>query len=220
MRSDSSWKNLFPEDETKIAIRFLCDTWNKVTKTRFPQIHYNLREPNMTQKLHDYLEKFKNNSGLTGNWFNESQMKASTRSTGRIKMDIRYFSNSSPKQLDLTFEFKKLSQSTCAEYYGKNGMGRFVDGDYAVGMPLAIMVGIHLRGNEEVIDTLINSLKSRVKTRLNMVANTYGKCINRPSNVIDSIAEFDTEHIRPKAKSPPKIKSIIIAHIFLDCKAE
>jgi len=218
-RNTHSWEDIFPPDETQSAAKFLVKTWERIAKKAPRTISYTLSEPKITESLHYYLDCFKGESGLTGFWINENQ-KLTKKSKSRIRMDITYFSNASPQQqLQLIFEFKKISQSTLAKYYGKNGMGRFVYGDYALKLPLALMVGLHSKGNKNAVTKSLHASLStgKVASRLKMIFND-GSCVNQPSAAIPSVAEFDTEHKRLPGKAPPATKkTIVIAHIFLDC---
>lgn len=219
MRQRYSWDELIPVEEAHTAAKFLATTWNLVTNLYSDDFQYKRHEPKLTERLHYYLIRFKAKSGLTGFWVNEGQESYVERngSFKKIRKDITYCSNISMR-LELIFEFKKVSKSTLATYRGNQGMRRFIDGNYAPHIPLAVMVGIMLKnGSKDVIQALYSSLsKIKVRSQLQMVSDTSGRYIRRPSEALQAIAEFDTEHIRPPEKAPPN-GTTTIAHIFLFC---
>lgn len=215
-----SWEDLFPSEETKSAALFLVTTWNRIAQAQPIKVRYAEDEPKITEKLCYYLVLFSADSGLTGAWVNEAQnvlLSEEGELLDRIKKDITYFSNASEKRLELIFEFKKFSRSSLAEYRGKNGMCRFVDGNYAINRPLAVMVGILNGKDNTAIDALCNSLsKEKMRIKLMMVEDRNDRCIRRPSEAIPTIAEFDTEHLRPLEKAAQN-STTTLAHIFLTC---
>lgn len=220
MRKRYSWEEMIPVDETHAAARFLKTTWNLIAKSYPKNIRYAKRETALTELLSYHLCRLKAESGLTGFWVNEGQEPYfdDDGNLRRIKKDITYYSNATRLTLELIFEFKKLSRSSLRTYLGKDGMRRFVDGNYAPQKPLAIMVGILLSNKcDDVINTLYNSLsRADVRSKLQMVDDATGRYIRKPSEVVRCIAEFDTEHCRPEDKAPPN-GTTTIAHIFLIC---
>lgn len=217
------WKKIIPPDETSAAAQFLVKIWKDIVRIHPNQLNYQLREPELTEKLSFYLNVFKSESGLTGFWINEDQKTCFDKQgkvVSRVKMDITYFSNSGACTIELVFEFKKLSESSSlTTYCGKQGMRRFVDGDYALRQPLAIMVGLlegKGSGNVIVNDLCKYLSKGRVVSSLQMVSGNNNQYIHRPSIALKSAAEFDTEHLRLAIKSPPN-SNITISHIFLTC---
>ncbi len=215
-----SWEEMIPVEETHAAARFLATTWNLIAKSCPKDIQYAKHEPKLTELLYIYLNRLRAKSGLTGFWVNEAQEPHidDDGELRRIKKDITYYSNASRLRLELIFEFKKLSRSSLATYRGEEGMRRFIDGNYAPQNPLAVMVGIILKGNyEDVIEALYNSLsQADVRGELEMVSDATGRYIRRPSEAVRSTAQFDTEHRRPADKAPPN-GTTTIAHIFLVC---
>jgi hypothetical protein len=214
-----TWEEIIPVEETYAAARFMVATWYLIGKLNPEYIKYEKPEPKLTEMLCHYLKRRHAESGVTGFWVNEDQEPLfEGDSMQRIKKDITYYSNASRFRLELIFEFKKLSQSSISTYRGKDGMRRFVDGNYAPQKPLAIMVGITLKGSfDDVIKALYKSLsRVDVQSELKMVRDSKGRYIRMPSEAVRSIAEFDTEHNRPADKTPPK-GTTTIAHIFLIC---
>jgi len=205
-------------DEITLAAKHLVTVWSSVSMADPKHFKYTSREPDLTERLHSFLVRFSSESGLTGMWINESQdtfysNKGEVR--GRNRKDITYFSNLSGIRLTLVFEFKKLTKSNLATYRGVNGMQRFVDGNYAIGESLAVMVALIKEDRVNTIEALNRSLSQKgVQNELRMVHDGNKKYIRRPSKVFNGIAEFDTEHRRPSEKSPPN-GTTTLAHIFL-----
>jgi hypothetical protein len=210
---------MIPIDETQAAAKFLATTWNLLAKSCPEDITYTKSEPKLTELLSYYLKRLQAASGLTGFWVNEDQEPYFDGDRmRRTKKDITYYSNASKFRLELIFEFKKLSHSSLATYRGRDGMRRFVDGNYAPQKPLAVMVGILLTGGQDdVIMALYNSLSQvAIRSELQMVQDPTGRYIRKPPEAAQSTAEFDTEHRRPADKAPPN-GTTTIAHIFLIC---
>lgn len=221
MRKRYSWDELVPIEETRLAAQYLVDTWNKIAESQPEKIRYSVHEPKLTERLSYYLDKFRADSGLQGFWINEAQEAIyddEAEMADRIRKDITYLSNVS-RRLFLIFEFKKLSKSSRSTYQGVNGMGRFVDGNYGVKQPLAVMVGIVKADSsgQDSIDSLYKSLCVKaIQSNLKMVHDKSGRYVLRPSGAIAGIAEFDTEHRRPPEKAPPN-QTTTLAHVFVRC---
>ena len=219
MRTRSSWDELLPMEEVTLSAKYLISVWSSVSKAYPTHFKYSKREPNLTERLHSFLVKLAPESGLTGKWINEAQdtfYADDGEVADRNKKDITYFSNLSGISLELIFEFKKLSKSSLATYRGFNGMQRFVDGNYGVGIPLAVMVALVKENMVDTIGSINRSLSQKaIQNELKMVHDKSGNYIRHPSNVLLGIAEFDTEHRRPPEKAPPN-GTTTLAHIFLD----
>ncbi len=220
MKRRYSWEEMIPVNETYMAAEFLVKTWKQISNSYPEQTRFARHEPKLTELLCYHLRRLKARSGLTGFWVNEEQEPHldGEGKMGRIKKDITYYSNVSNLPLELVFEFKKLSKSSLATYRGKQGMRRFVDGNYAPQKPLAIMVGIIIKSkSKEVINALYNSLsRTKVNMELQMVSDATGRYIRKPSEAIRSVGEFDTEHRRPADQAPPN-GTTTITHIFIMC---
>lgn len=220
MGTRSSWSELIPLGETRTAAEFLVHTWRKLAKKPPRDFHCGCHEPKLTEMLHLHLTQQQANSGLTGLWINEGQNSYYVNGKiKRIKKDITYFTNATIP-LELIFEFKKLATSSLATYRGEKGMHRFVDGHYAIGKPLAVMVGLIQDDPAIVIGSLETSLLNpKNQEMLHMVISSASHFVRNPSGPLENIAVFDTEHERPTAKAPPN-GTITIAHIFLNCPSQ
>ena len=213
-----SWDDLIPADETRSAVEFLVGIWNRASISNPDKFKYSQGEPKLTERLTIYLSRHQADSGLTGWWVNEPQepMEDEAGDIIRIRKDICYLSNRSEgKRLNLVFEFKKLSQGSYSNYQGESGIKRFVTGDYSKGEPLAFMVAIVRPGNTEAVEGLYRSLMKPAKRRmLQMVQDSKGKYVLRPSEFLPHIIDFETKHNRPPSKAP-RNGTITLGHIFL-----
>jgi len=218
--NNSSWDKLIPADEARVAIEFLDRTWKRLIELQPDKVRYSEHEPKLTERLCSYLSAFRAESGLLGFWGNENQSTFYDENgelENRIKKDIIYQSNVAGNRIELVFEFKKLSRSSVSAYLGKDGMRRFVDGNYSIGQPLALMVGITKDSSKQSVNAICKSLeKPSVRSELEMVPNDVGNYIRRPSVAVEKVAVFDTEHRRSPDKAPYNGK-IILAHMFLEC---
>jgi hypothetical protein len=219
-----TWQAAFPLQESQHAATFLQETWRQLVKNK-PELFYGgQREDKLTEKLSAYLIKLCVGKGhLTGFWGNEDRLPyIDTDSSGltkvkSIRKDITYKSNASTTRLDLIFEFKKMSadKTSVRNYRGKDGMGRFVLGQYAHGQPIAVMVAMLIDNPKTCISMLKKSLLSTAaRDDLRMVSRGENQYVFEPSMMLPNIAHFDTEHNRP-----PEIAAshgtIILSHMFL-----
>lgn len=93
-------------------------------------------------------------------------------------------------------------------------MMRFITGEYSVGEPVAVMVGILTVHRDDCVPPLevwLNS--SDAKTELSI--QPFGGSQTRSPSEFFGSAEFDTEHLRPAGKGPGH-GTIVISHLFLD----
>lgn len=224
MRARYTWDDLLPLDETRLATEYLIATWEKLSATSGRKFCYSMYEPKLTEKLHRGLADFlAGPSQLSGFWVSESQdvyFNDAYEAVGRNKKDLIYLSNQGKHRLILVFEFKKLGSR--ATYRGRGGMARFVDGNYALGQPLAVMVGILCDNSmaDGIIESLRRSLLQKAtQSGLSMVADVDGRRVRMPSVVLAGSANFDTEHRRPQGKGHPLTNTTTLAHAFLRCGA-
>lgn len=215
-RTRYSWDELIPVEEAQVAAKFLIDTWDQCCQGRPQEFKFTRTEPRLTESLFAEVHRLKANSGLTGFWTNESQYpRVQNGIITRTKTDIQYQSNIG-MPIELVFEFKKLKKRGMSYYRNKQGMRRFVDGHYAMNQPLAAMVAILEPGSEsELPAKLIRSLLNiGARDDLRMVQSPTGKYIRIPSETLDAVAKFDTEHSRPEDQAP-RNGTTTLAHIFI-----
>ena len=216
------WQDMFPLDEARQATAFLVDTWHHIVQEFPDHLEPTQLEPKLTENFWWYLDRTSEPKGrLTGQWnYERHRMElnsATLKLVKRMRLDITYFSNARLPQLDLVYEFKKLSpeSSSRGKYRGAEGLGRFVAGHYAKNQPVAAMVGMVLKDRDGCIAGLITDLgKPTAHKTLSMVADAGGKHICNPSQLFDGHAEFDTQHVRPPDQAWPG-GNIRVAHIFL-----
>ncbi|WP_139349743.1 hypothetical protein [Thioalkalivibrio denitrificans] len=219
MRRRFSWEELLPVEETRAATAFMIEVWKKASSANPKDFKYSAREPDLTGMLTYYLHQLGADGRILGFWNAETQMprKRGIGRLSRTRKDLSYQSNLSGGRLDLTFEFKKITTSNLGAYRGDGGMKRFVDGDYAIGKPLAFMVGISRPGDMAPIKHLRRSLMNKATQRvLRMVRDGSGRYLVEPSEAVPGFCQFDTEHNRPRGKAPAH-GTITLGHIFLEC---
>lgn len=203
------------------AVATLHAAWNELVAASPATFHTGRTEPDLTEILCLYLKAIQQQSRLTGLWAYEGRQGKLIRKAGGLKVvqrkrtDIQYFSNREDPVLNLIFEFKKLgrSKSQRDKYTGAEGMLRFVTGEYSIGEPLALMVGILVEHQDDCVpplDEWLNSEEARELLRMELVD---GRQTRSPSDFF-STATFDTEHLRPRRKAP-KHGTIVISHLFV-----
>lgn len=219
------WRDAFPVDEAQRAAKFLYETWEQLVASKAKGFRPTLRENQLTEKLYPFLARLSQGKGrLTGFWHNEARHSDidddesdDPKVVNRIRKDITYTSNADGKRLELIFEFKKLSASSSSwrQYRGVDGMRRFVDGHYAQGLPLALMVGMLMDTPDECVKGLKRSLLSKASREdLRMVPRARDKYIFEPSTAFPEVACFDTEHNRP-AHMAPSHGTMLLSHMFI-----
>lgn len=222
MNARTDWLNVFPKEEAVTAVRLLCEIWHELAATRAEGFRASVSEPDLTFVLAEHLKDVaKPRAKLRGRWGQESQGGQIDRKTfrisGRYRTDIEYFTDRYDPALRLVFEFKKLSdtETTRSKYYGDSGMLRFVTGNYSIGDPVALMVGILMDEEAPTIAGLRRSLQlPAVRRPLAMVTTEKSSYFHDPSSLFPLNARFDTDHVRDQDKAPTH-QTIRIAHLFL-----
>lgn len=133
------------------------------------------------------------------------------RRTGRRrrKIDILVQTNLTDNHVDFIIEAKRLCARgfPIGEYTGRNGMQRFVRGEYGADCPMACMVG-YLQSHDaarwrEHLERSLDSRQPELRT-------SSGPA---PIKIVDEIPnEWITEHDRDGGRC------IRLYHIFLDCR--
>ncbi|WP_194965957.1 hypothetical protein [Polaromonas sp. Pch-P] len=211
-------------DEARRAAKFVYDTWNDLSVRAPKTFHSGRRENHITERFGMYMPKVSlSKARLLGWWSYEEPAGESViideelTAHSRIRKDLVYKSNEKAVRVELIFEFKKLeaTNGSCKIYLGQNGMRRFVDGEYAKGLPLALMVGMLIGDESACVQTLRRSLLSTAETAdLRMVGDASGALLREPSGMFPGVAQFDTEHNRPAA-SAPSHGTMLLSHIFV-----
>lgn len=222
--SRDQWLDAFPVDEAQRAAKFVHDTWSELAAKAPKTFNARQRENHITERFAMHLRKGSiSQARLLGWWTYEDQsgeteiIEDELRARDRIRKDLVYMRNIRGVRVELVFEFKKLEAkaTSCKVYRGRDGMRRFVDGEYAKGLPLALMVGMVIGDGDACIQTLRRSLLSiAAKADLRMVGDSSGALLREPSVVFPGIAHFDTEHNRPAAIAPPH-GTMLLSHMFV-----
>lgn len=215
----SSWFDAFPLDVAAQAATAICKSW-KVLVSKPSHFHGRMKEPALTKAIKIHVEHVTAREvGLLGMWAAETIIGVIDSTTGQVtqerRTDITFGWNDTSLAIQLVFEFKKLNRKagSRAAYVGPSGMGRFVDGIYSKGQPVAAMVGMMLDSYDKIVPDLIKTLESSASILALKSVVASGKVCQMPSTLF-SEAEFDTGHTRPTpfASSHGTIR---IAHFFL-----
>lgn len=219
MSSGLSWGNAFPADESAIATKLLVEAWGQLTNSPKTAFTAALSEPKLTDLLCEHLKNISEATGyLTGRWGQENPCGKINAAAGKrvtsFRTDIEYFSNRSTPVLRLVYEFKKIDHTkrTQNKYWGPDGMGRFIDGEYAIKEPVVLMAGIVTSAKANCVSELKSALTS---TRCAQLSWRNSERTIEPSQSFPNEAHFDTEHLRHPSKVPAT-GYIRICHLFLD----
>jgi hypothetical protein len=204
-----------------LAVDALHRAWHTLVASAPKDFAPSCKEPHLTEKLCLYLMHNRAADRLTGRWSYENNQGELVVQNGTAKVvkrkrtDIKYYTNHEDPELDLIFEFKKLNHLKAQrdKYSGDEGMARFVTGEYSLGQPVALMVGILTVHQDDAVAPLMRWLNSAdAKTLLHMEA-VEGRHTRSPSRFFKA-AHFDTEHMRPIGKGPVH-GTIVISHLLL-----
>lgn len=202
--SAAGWSSAFPQQSAQMVVSYLVGVWNQLTAHPSPHFGWHLKEPNITKRFKQHLENGSETFGLSGMWVAENVSMDLHPVTGapsnENRTDILYFSDCVHPSLRLTFEFKKLKDTSHSRkaYFGAQGMGRFLSGTYAKTVPFGLMVAIIEKGSQRAcVDKLKRSLRGKTAHQtLLYVSGDPNKCLTDPSMHLTGMAEFDTEHQR------------------------
>jgi hypothetical protein len=218
------WSRAFPNQPATQAVEALCAAWDFYAQRRRADFNELTKEPGLTKLLAAYVEWVTAPAlGLLGMWSAESVTSAIDDTTGALiqerRTDIAYGWNddASRQRLQLVFEFKRLGKQKRHRdhYLGANGLGRFVTGIYSKGQPTAVMVGVLLDPEPDVLPQLREAFAdSSVASRLQLRVAADGMPLQRPSTTF-ARADFDTTHDRPPNLAPSH-GFIRVAHVFLE----
>jgi hypothetical protein len=218
----TGWHKAFKAGDAAQCVAVMHQAWSELVDASPETFHEGEKEHHLTRLLCEYLADTRANTRLTGLWSYENQQGRLDRKnpkgivvTHRKRTDIRYFSNREEPTLNLIFEFKKLDhRKTARDGYVDEGMVRFITGEYSIGQPLALMVGILTVHRDDSLPPLRQWLDSAdAKSLLFMETLKPGQ--RRVPSAFFAQADFDTEHLRPRDKAPSH-GTIVISHMFLD----
>lgn len=219
----ASWQAAFRAGDAPAVVKALCAAWRELLSISPETFRPAETEPHLTELLCEFLRATKANTKLTGQWSYEGRQANLKRMTDkglgvvkRKRTDIQYFSNREDPPLDLVFEFKKLSHlKSQRDQYVEDGLLRFVTGEYSVGQPVALMVGILITHRDDAVPPLLRWLDSPDAKELLYLETIDGRQLRAPSRLFPAEGEFDTEHLRPVEKGPAH-GTIIVSHLFVE----
>lgn len=221
MSTGLSWGNAFPSDESAIATKLLMQAWAQLANSPGTEFTAELSEPKLTDLLCEHLKSISEGTGrLTGRWGQENPFGKIDPVKGKrltsYRTDIEYFSNRSTPVLKLVYEFKKIDGANArslTKYWGPDGMGRFIAGDYAIKQPVVFMAGIVVSPKEACVSQLRTVLESKRCDALGW-RDASARTVS-PSRSFPKEAHFDTEHLRATEKLPSS-GYVRICHLFVD----
>lgn len=222
MSYPTAWHKAFLGGQSTLAVKALHEAWTALATSAPETFGPHAQEPALTAILCEQLVANRMQDRLSGLWSYEVRQGRLVRSGKRVavvdrkRTDIQYFTDSEQPALKLIFEFKRLDHqlSRRKKYTGEDGMMRFITGEYSVGEPVAVMVGILTAHRDDCVPPLEIWLNSPdAKTEL--AIQPFGATQTRSPSEFFSSAVFDTEHLRPAGKGPGH-GTIVISHLFLD----
>ena len=218
----AAWATAFPLGTANDAVEAVCDSWVTLASRPKPDFHKKKREDYLTRVLKTHVEHVTApRRGLIGMWAAENVINRVDFETGTIleerRTDIVYGWNDQTRGYQLVMEFKKLTSkaSSRKHYLSDDGIGRFVSGMYSYGQPVAVMVGLLIDPDGQIVQKLCEQIgSSPYFEALRLRRNGTGEVIDQPSKLIAK-ARFDTDHDRPPPAGPPS-GTIRVAHLFLE----
>ncbi|MBX3726177.1 MAG: hypothetical protein KF823_09690 [Xanthomonadales bacterium] len=223
MSGRTAWQAAFLDGDAPCAVRAVCEAWTTLVLTSPDTVNPGKRENHLTEILGEYLRGAKAQWHLTGDWSYEHRQGRLRRATAtgmtvthRKRTDIRYFSNARLPALELIFEFKFLDHSSGKRRtYVKEGLRRFLDGDYSQGQPVALMAAMLTVHRDDALPPLRRWLAGpKAHHQLDMACER-GRQVRDPSALFPAHAAFDTEHLRDPDKAPAH-GTIVVSHLFLE----
>ena len=221
MTGRTGWQKAFQAGHAPLAVDALHRAWHHLVAVAPKDFNAACKEPALTERLCLYLMHTRASDRLTGLWSYENSQGELVFQDGKVtvakrkRTDIRYYTNHEQPELDLIFEFKKLSHQKAQrdKYLGNEGLGRFITGEYSIGQPAALMVGILTTHEDDCVPPLMRWINSPDARTLLYMESSEGRAIRKPSNLFP-VAHFDTEHVRPVKKGPAH-GTIVVSHLFL-----
>jgi hypothetical protein len=219
--AQGDWFSAFPLRPATDAVEALCESWVELALRFRPHFNRQSKEPQLTRVLKAHVESVTGRRrGLLGMWTTEGVINTVDFNTGEIteerRTDIVYGWNHEHAGIQLVFEFKKLNGKARARarYLGKDGLVRFVTGNYGAQQPVAAMVGILMDAFDICVPPLRNALSDAVLGPPLCLRHEAGSSpFHRPSELF-AAADFDTDHDRPSIVAPAH-GWIRVSHFFL-----
>lgn len=221
MTAPPDWLIAFPVLPATEAVSALKQAWTELAARPLPHFDSKSKEPALTKKLKVYLDTHVSRQrGLLGTWSAEDIFGVINPATGQLteerRTDIKYAWNDHAQNMQLVFEFKRLSRlkKDRDQYLREKGLSRFVTGIYSRNQSVAAMVGILLDPESEVVPPILAALDdAELAAALRLVRQENGTPVTRPSALFEE-ADFDTVHGRD-AELAPSHGTIRVCHLFL-----
>lgn len=221
MSAGTAWIAAFPMVEAERAVQALVRSWDQMASQWRIRFNPEIPEPKLTRVVRSHVRQLTAvEMRLPGHWGAEGVENAVDFETGEVldeaRTDITYLWNNVDSKFVLVFEFKKLSAlaDSRRRYIDERGMMRFVTGIYAEKEPLAVMVGILMAPEAEVVGGLRRAISVPATAAvLRACQDGKGRFVLEPM-LFPGHAKFDTEHLRHPDKAPPH-GTIRIAHLFV-----
>lgn len=215
-----NWLAAFPIQPATEAVEALRQGWSELAQQPRTDFNPKTKEDALTKRLKVYLENHvARQRGLLGMWAAEDIIGEVDPTTGRMieerRTDIVYGWNDAVQGMKLVFEFKRLGrQKKHRDHYLQNqGLGRFVTGIYSRKQAVAVMVGVLLDPELEVVPPIREALEQEdLASALRLRKTEGGFAYTRPSTLF-AHADFDTEHERDAALAPTH-GTIRVSHFF------
>ena len=217
----SDWRSAFPLQSAVAASEALLQAWHDLASPPRQGFNSRTREPALTKRLKVYVQDYvARERGLLGMWAAEYIIGELNPTTGELikerRTDIVYGWNDDVTKFELVFEFKRLGKQKRHrdQYLGEQGLARFVTGIYSRGQAIAVMVGILIAPEADVVPPIQAALaKKGTAAALRLRESAAGRSYTEPSTLFPK-AKFDTEHDRDPALAPSH-GYIRVAHFFV-----
>lgn len=208
MTPTNVWQKAFLGGQSTRAVDALHSAWQDLVTFSPETFCSTAKEPVLTEILCEQLAANRASDRLTGMWSYEVRQGRLVRSgkraavVDRKRTDIRYFTDSESPALDLIFEFKRIDhRASRRKYYtGEEGIMRFVTGDYSVGQPVALMVGILTVHHDDCVPRWRNGSihpmpRPSCRSNLLEVFMRVGRRCSLPPRSTPSTAEFPPKRL-------------------------
>ncbi len=214
----SGWRLAFKDRESSRVIAYMQRIWRELADAGQKGIDPSKKEPVITKFFGAALDDRKAEDGLESDFLYEVLRAKPDYAQGKLvrahRTDIEYRTLDSERAL-LVFEFKKLTPQakSRAAYLHKDGMLRFISGNYKNSEPVAFMAGlIHTEPDKSIAALKAAMEKTKAVAALKIVPKT-GQAIREPSEKFPGQAKFDTAHFREVEGS---ISILFLSHMFFD----
>lgn len=220
MPAPTAWEFAFPKASAELMVKSLVEVFHLLANAPAEKYTFNRKEPELTSRLGNKLEKLNAKMGPIGHWDFEASANNETFTDLR-RIDIRFSTIVGDKlKVLIIFECKKLRSSSLPvakrdrAAYINEGIRRFKDNHYRPSDDYSFMVSFTEAAGSAPIDSLIESLSHKGNiSGLGMQRYPSGRYCEVPSPHFDPYARFATCHIR--LKHPDLSPTITLYHLHL-----